>query len=156
MTVTLEQWIEKLRSFDGVPFRHQGRSREAVDCLGLLIVATEELGLAGGAADSMKHYDHMPDFRLFQHWHTQYAIDVPYNRLHKLDEQVQLGDILAFWIDKPEFPRHLAVYTGKDGHGRNTMIHSHAMQRRGVMENVITTAYWNLRVHSAYRLKEFV
>lgn len=37
--------IAAARSYVDVPFRHQGRSREGLDCLGLLICAAVDLGL---------------------------------------------------------------------------------------------------------------
>jgi len=37
--------VEEARTWVGVPFRHQGRSRQGIDCIGLPIMICRELGL---------------------------------------------------------------------------------------------------------------
>lgn len=37
--------VDEARSWVGAPFRHQGRSRHGVDCVGLIIVVLQELKL---------------------------------------------------------------------------------------------------------------
>lgn len=47
----------------GVPWRHQGRSREGIDCLGLLIVVARDLGLDQGVdvtAPEFRNYRRLP------------------------------------------------------------------------------------------------
>ena len=39
-----EEFVEKCREFMGVPFLHRGRSRDGVDCGGMIITALRELG----------------------------------------------------------------------------------------------------------------
>lgn len=40
-----EKFVEAARSYVGVPFKHQGRSRAGLDCVGLIVVAARECGL---------------------------------------------------------------------------------------------------------------
>lgn len=47
MTFTREQIADKARSLIGTRFLHQGRSREGVDCVGLLYVILTEIGYEG-------------------------------------------------------------------------------------------------------------
>ena len=47
------------RGWVGVPFRHQGRDRRGVDCVGLIIAVGAELGLPCGAVD-MRSYGRLP------------------------------------------------------------------------------------------------
>ena len=41
--ITVEKLIETARSYLGVPYRHQGRTRKGVDCLGLVIACANDL-----------------------------------------------------------------------------------------------------------------
>ena len=57
--------IEAARRYVGVRFRHQGRSAQGVDCLGLLVCVSHDLGLAWSDALMEKmqenNYSHFPD-----------------------------------------------------------------------------------------------
>jgi len=41
----IDKFIEVARSMVGVPYKHHGRSRQGVDCVGLIVVVAEELGI---------------------------------------------------------------------------------------------------------------
>ena len=43
--ITPDALIQEARTWVGVPFLHQGRSREGVDCVGLVIVVGRALGI---------------------------------------------------------------------------------------------------------------
>ncbi|HOW94117.1 MAG TPA: NlpC/P60 family protein [Mycolicibacterium fallax] len=45
MIATAQQFVDLARSWVGVPFQHQGRTRRGTDCVGLVIVVARELGL---------------------------------------------------------------------------------------------------------------
>jgi cell wall-associated NlpC family hydrolase len=45
MTLLRSQIVAKAKSFIGTPWKHQGRSRRAVDCVGLVIAIADELGV---------------------------------------------------------------------------------------------------------------
>jgi hypothetical protein len=62
---------------------------------------------------------------------------------------------MIFWIDREGLPRHIAVYTGTDKHGRPHMIHSYAKARRCVMEMPMNITYWSHRVSSLWTLPNF-
>lgn len=56
-----ERVIETARSYLGVPFRHQGRTRESgIDCAGLLLCVGRELGYLPPEFD-VHGYDRTPD-----------------------------------------------------------------------------------------------
>lgn len=157
MVLTRELWIETLRSYKGTRFRHQGRrkgGRNGVDCIGLLVCAARDLGISQGA-EKINDYKREPVRADFDKWASKFAKQLPYNRLHPLNHQVLPGDIVTFWIDAEGVPRHIAVYTGKDDQGRETMIHSYAKERRGVVEMAIDPNYWTRRVSALFRLHEF-
>ena len=46
MTVTRSEIVQAARSMLGTPWKHQGRSRKSVDCVGLVYLIAKELGIA--------------------------------------------------------------------------------------------------------------
>jgi cell wall-associated NlpC family hydrolase len=150
-----EEWVKALRSYEGTRFRHLGRSRQGgVDCAGLLICATEDVGINNNSRSIVKNYARTPDDEMFTDVLSGFAYPMAYNRLHGILDQFLPGDILSFWIDAPGHPRHLSVITGSDRIGRTTMIHSYARRDRGVIECSIDAAYWLPRIHQVWRLNE--
>lgn len=157
VTVTRELWIEELRKNNGTKFRHQGRRGGpggGLDCVGLLIVAASNLGIAHGS-DKIKGYPDEPNEQHFDKWAGRFLDRLPCNRLQPIKSQLEPGDIITFWVDVEGIPRHVAVYTGLNDLGQEMMIHSMSNERRGVHETVINPNYWTRRVSRFYRLKEF-
>lgn len=155
--ITRELWIETLRSYIGTRFRHQGRAKGkhmGVDCIGLLVCAATDLGIARGS-DRIRGYSRTPINNDFDKWAGKFAKKLPYNRLQPLSWQLEPGDVITFWIDEPSIPRHVAVYTGINSSGYETMIHSYAKEDRGVVEMPIDPGYWTQRVSNTFRLYEF-
>jgi cell wall-associated NlpC family hydrolase len=58
--------IDLARTWVGVPFRHQGRSREGIDCVGLAIVVGRELGLLPADFDATGYARRPTDGRLLE------------------------------------------------------------------------------------------
>lgn len=155
MALTREAWVTQLRSYKGTKFMHQGRGKNiGLDCIGLLVCAARDLGIAHGA-DRIKGYSRAPTDGDFDKWAGHFAVQLPYNRLQSLQSQIELGDVITFWIEREGLTRHVAVYTGTDNQGRPMMIHSYAKQDRGVMEMPINPNYWTRRVSRIFRLHEF-
>ena len=146
-----KKWVEALRSYIGVPFLHQGRTRAGLDCIGLLAVAARDIGLGDGAV-KLTAYDRTPDNRLFAKRAGDFLERKPYTRLQPLHTQLDIGDVLLFWIEKKGYPRHIAVYTGTDEHGRLMIIHSYAKQSKNVIEMPMNLGYWEQRIDSVWRL----
>jgi cell wall-associated NlpC family hydrolase len=149
-----EQYVENCRTWLGVRFRHQGRNRNGVDCVGLVIMAAYEIGIATGA-EKVSGYSRQPNQKDFDHWCGKFCDKLPYNRLHGLGRQLEVGDLISFWIEDEGIPRHIAVYTGVDSQGRQRMIHSYAKENRGVVEMPIDPSYWKQRVSGLYRYRDF-
>jgi cell wall-associated NlpC family hydrolase len=55
--------IAEARSYVGVPFRHQGRDRRGLDCVGLVLVVGQTLGLFPRALD-LARYGRLPSGEL--------------------------------------------------------------------------------------------
>jgi hypothetical protein len=60
--------------------------------------------------------------------------------------------VLVFWIDRHGLPRHVAVYTGIDKHGQDTMIHAYAKTPKCVIEQPIDGGFWTQRIDSLWKL----
>lgn len=118
------------REWVGVAYRHQGRTRHGIDCIGLPLVVCWALGLYQG--DSRQYPRRAIDDRLRDQVAaicTELAEPTP-------------GCVLLFrWQSHVQ---HCAIYTG------DTMIHSHLPNRR-VVEHGYAGA-WLRVTHSAWRL----
>lgn len=58
--MTADQIVSEARSWIGVPFVHQGRSRQGVDCAGLVICVARSLGMVPADFD-VNGYTKQPD-----------------------------------------------------------------------------------------------
>ena len=123
--------IDEARTWLGVPFAHQGRTRRGVDCVGLPIVVGQGLGLVP-ARFEVANYGRLPSAdlmrRLMEHC-TRIAAPVP-------------GSLVAIAWTKSA--AHVAICTG------DTLIHSYESVGR-----VIEHGYrgrWVRLTHSAWAL----
>lgn len=153
--ITLAQrYVENCRTWEGVRFRHQGRNRNGVDCVGLVIMAAYEMGIATGA-EKVSGYARMPSGKDFDFWCGKFCKTLDYKPLNSIGRQVEVGDLISFWIDTEGEPRHIAVYTGVDKQNRQCMIHSYAKENRGVVEMPIDPNFWTRRISKIYRFHDF-
>lgn len=112
--MTRSEFIVEARSWQGVPFRHQGRSRLAVDCLGYVMCLVRACGeVPAGFVEPLK-YGRAPN--------TSEFIDTVERYCTPLDV-IEDGCMIAVAWPKAKFPAHAAIIDGK------YMIH--AYQRKG-------------------------
>jgi cell wall-associated NlpC family hydrolase len=140
--------VAEARSWVGVPFRHQGRSREGVDCAGLLVVVARAVGLeAPDGAD----YPKRPDGAALRRVLAEHLVQ----RARIADARP--GDVALIRGAPPagrSRPCHLA-WVGEDGRGRLTLIHAAAAGDPGtagegrVIEHGIT-GEWRARIVSVW------
>lgn len=130
--MTPADFIAAARSYVGVPFRHQGRTRHGVDCIGLVVCAARDIGLT--LADRTD-YPRDPNGLLPLEMARQFA---PV-------ESTQAGDILLMRFRGE--PQHVAILAGA------TLIHGYASIGRVVEHGL--DAKWRRRIVATYRLKEF-
>ena len=128
--------IDAARRYIDVPFHHQGRNRKAgLDCIGLLVVVAEDLGLPVEDCITYKRWPSPAD--LMMHLRT------------KLDElptyTADVGDILVFWWNRKEREQHVGFYSGK------TLIHTYGKAKRVVEEPF--SDFWIRRWMHSFRLK---
>lgn len=115
--------IDAARGWIGTPWRHQGRNRRGVDCIGLLVVVARGLGLT---VEDVAGYRRRQDGRELL---SQLRSQLEVSSLTNWKE----GDIGVF--KESSFPIHVG-FLGRRG-GTATVIHAHA-RRRQVIEEALT------------------
>jgi cell wall-associated NlpC family hydrolase len=127
---------ESAMKYVGVRWRHQGRNRSSgLDCLGLLIVALEDLGFD---VEDCTSYDRRPDDRLLLS-----KVSSQLDRVDKSD--IQSGDvILLHFQNRNKSPYHFAIVTEN---GR--MVHGYGIKRKVVVDMM---GDWADNIHSVFRL----
>ena len=92
--------VEAARTFLDVPFRHRGRSRRGVDCIGLLVVA---LGMVGRQVADRRVYGRSPEGdKLREALVAEFGAPIP-------KDQLQVGDIVTMqWTGQPQ---HIGLLT---------------------------------------------
>ena len=91
--------VTAARGWIGTPFRHQGRNKLGIDCLGLLLVAAKDCGVA---LDDLKGYPRTPD------GHTLRA-ECEKQLIKKIGKDLREGDILLMSFGR--YPQHIAIKT---------------------------------------------
>ena len=102
MSATREQIVAAARSWIGVPWIHQGRTRSGVDCGGLIIGLCTELGMDFSAVPM--DYPRRKRDTFIQQWCEHFFI--PQGRTPGAP-----GDIHLYLLGR--WPQHMAVWTGE-------------------------------------------
>lgn len=138
--VTPVEFIEAARTYIGVRWLHLGRTREGVDCVGLLLCAADDCG--------MKHEMPPP----YPRGHRGFDLIEACRRLGQEVplKQVQDGDILVFADGL--FPAHIGIRTTVDG--LPYVVHAR-VNRRKVCEEPISYELADA-LRRAYRPTVFV
>ncbi len=132
--------LDHARSLIGTPYRHQGRNRRGMDCVGPLLFVTAAMGMDYQETD--RRYGRNPEkFRLKQEMDA---------RLEKVrTEDIRPGDILLFGFGGP--PQHVGIATDYV-HGGLGLVHCNTKVGR-VVEHALSPA-WRRMLKHAYRLPE--
>lgn len=113
--------VEEARTWIGVPWRHQGRSRLGIDCAGLIIRVGIDLGLT---TYDVTAYQRRPDSLAFvEHFRRGGARDKPLT-------EAQPGDIMIFRDDI--YPCHSTIVSEREGVPH--IIHAYAKRRKVIEE----------------------
>lgn len=129
--MTRAELIALARTWIGVPFLHQGRTRLGVDCGGLLLAVGEEAGLALAPPEV---YSLSPAPSVIEAALAANCQKIPFT-------QVQPGDVL--WLSFAGEPRHVGFATDIG------LLHAWAKPGR-VVEHRLDAA-WRRRIRSAWR-----
>jgi cell wall-associated NlpC family hydrolase len=107
VTTTPTKVIREARTWLGVPFRHQGRDRNGVDCIGLPIVILQNLGILP-AGFELTNYSRFPHQNELEPRILEYC---------KSLKDVTPGCLVA--LSRHRTLAHVAIYTDTD-----TIIHA--------------------------------
>lgn len=118
--VTRADIVSEARSWINTPWRHQGRSRSGVDCVGLVVMVCKGLGISDYDSTT---YGRDPDARKFLSHFTAGGA----TRINP--QNAQVGDLLIF--HQSGFPCHSGIRSAIGD--EPSVIHAH-MQRRMVKE----------------------
>lgn len=133
--LTPEQVIGEARGWLGVPFLHQGRNRNGIDCIGLPIVVGQSLGILPKNFE-ITNYGRMPSEELL-------ARIVGYCR--RMDSPVPGALVVIAW---ERVASHIAFCTG------SSLIH--AYERRGMVIEHGYRGRWLRITHSVWAFPEVV
>jgi hypothetical protein len=108
------------RQFIGVRFAHQGRTLEGLDCLGLLLISAQTVGLTVDGEEvnafDIPHYGTRPDAQLLRKKLDSHLLPIERSIIRE-------GDVALLKIDG--LPQHLALITNYPMHGELGMIHAY-------------------------------
>ena len=135
--VTGQSIVTEARSWLNVRWRHQGRTRQGVDCAGLVVLVGRGLGLVDYDSTA---YDRRPEGQGFVE-HLRAAMDgVPI-------VDAGPGDVLVF--ADAAYPCHCGFLTKK--HEVPHLLHAHALRRKVIEEPY--AGEWPLEVKFAFRFR---
>jgi len=120
MTVSRSAVAAEARTWIGVPWRHLGRARTGVDCVGLVVMICRELGLTDYDLAAYPREPKGSDF--LTHFLVAGGARVPFGAERE-------GDLVLF--REQRFPCHVGVLV--DGRYGPAIVHAHAA-RRAVLE----------------------
>lgn len=127
--------VFEARKWVGVPYRHQGRSRTGVDCIGLAVVVVRDLGVMDYDIDG---YGRTPSGRMMTRLLSERCQPVP---LADIEE----GDLLHMAFGGQ--PQHVAIVSGTNP---ARIIHADATAGHVVEHGLDAT--WRGMVRGAYRI----
>ena len=130
--------VAEARKWVGAPYRHQGRGRFGIDCVGLLIEVAKGLGHPVNAPSA---YSSMPQ--------GHQLLDPCEKQLWKPARQtIAPGDLGVFWGHSPLEPQHFG-FIGAHG-GQFTIIHSFSKYALVVEQEF--NRLWQAKLHCIYTL----
>lgn len=135
----LETLITAARSYSGVRFLHAGRSRQGLDCVGLLIVAARDAGL-------LSDYDHRDYGQVINP--DILRAEIERFCLPIAAEQMQAGDVLLFAIAGSA--QHVGLCAQAGSSGARVL---HAYQSAGKVVEHALDGRWQRRLVAVYRFR---
>ena len=136
-TVAPEAIVTEARGWLGVPWRHQGRSRAGIDCVGLVVLVARTLGLSD--------YDHTAYSRRAQGQGFVEPFRANMDGIAIPDARP--GDVLVF--ADAAYPCHCGFRSERLEHPH--LIHAHALRRQVIEEPY--AGEWPAKIKFAFRFR---
>jgi len=136
-TVTPEAIVAEARGWLGVPWRHQGRSRSGIDCVGLVVCVAHALDLSD--YDSTGYSRRAQGQGFVEHFRG--------NMDGVAIRDARPGDVLVF-ADQA-YPCHCGFLTERLGHPH--LLHAHATRRQVIEEPY--AGEWPAKIKFAFRFR---
>lgn len=134
--------VKEARTWIGVKWCHQGRSREGIDCAGLVIRVAQDLGCTD--FDTADYARQATD---------ETMLELCREHLTSVDRSdLQPGDVLVMAFENQ---RHMAIVGDYPYPGELSIIHAYALAPRKVVE-VRLDSTWMARVIGTFRFPEAV
>lgn len=128
------QLVDAARTYLGTRWKHMGRSRLGIDCVGLVILAARDLG-----------YD-MPDVDEYtRHPHGYDVVRECEARLQRAS-LVDVRENFVLLFREKIYPTHTGI-VGRNRHGQLTIVHARASMKR-VLEEVFEPHWSGLATHA--------
>jgi cell wall-associated NlpC family hydrolase len=127
-------YIKEARKYVGTPFKHQGRDKNGMDCIGIITVPLNNIGFF--------EYDNI-NYRRYGLGGEIIEILNKYCYEISIYSKLEPGDILMFSKGRSQ---HLAIYTGE------SIIH--ANNSVGKVTEHILDDYWMAMVSRVFRYRE--
>jgi len=136
-TITPETVIAEARGWLGVPWRHQGRTRSGIDCVGLVVCVAHALHLSD--YDSTGYSRRAQGQGFVEHFRSNMdSVAIP---------EARPGDVLVF-ADQA-YPCHCGFLTERLGHPY--LLHAHATRRQVIEEPY--AGEWPDKIKFAFRFR---
>jgi cell wall-associated NlpC family hydrolase len=135
--ITSEMIVTEARGWLGVPWRHQGRTRSGIDCVGLVVCVARALDLSD--YDSTGYSRRAQGQAFVEHFRSNMdSVAIP---------DARPGDVLVF-ADQA-YPCHCGFLTERLGHPH--LLHAHATRRQVIEEPY--DGEWPAKVKFAFRFR---
>ena len=126
--------VNEARTWIGVKWKHQGRTRDGIDCAGLIVLVGKSLGLTNYDYTEYRRHSQSVNF-------ADYFLDG--GGIKKNAKDVSAGDILIF--RQVQYPCHSAIVSKKNGILH--IIHSY-VPRRVVFEESLSKLWLERRIYA--------
>lgn len=114
-----DQIVDYARSYKGVKWKHMGRSRQGVDCAGLVIMVAKRIGYKDPNFNTT-NYARLPEGYNFINYFKDHLTQIPNNACTK-------GDVLVVKAQS-RYPCHCGILN-IDDNGYKTFIHASAKDK---------------------------
>lgn len=136
MTITAQELVDEARTWIDTPFRHQGRSRSGVDCVGYPLCIMKTKGILPATYTDKPLYGRQPI--------SADQLDVVKSFCTPLDGALENGCVIMIIWPKAKWPSHVALLDGRD------MIHAYELSGKVVKHRYGEP--WVRMTHSTWRL----